>query len=78
MVDAIGIKNYAYNNQLKDDADVAPYSYLAVMGHTFIERCYVLDNLTPIMNINVVGFLISFIIWTVFVSHFRKEQSYPV
>ena len=74
MVDGYDISRYAYNRfQVHPDKEKPTNTYQSIMGHTFIQRCFVLDNLIPVMNINVIGYLFSFLIWTLFVSHFRKN-----
>lgn len=48
------------------------------MGHTFIERCYVLENLIPFMYVDTIAFFVMFLVWLLFVTNLRKEQSFPV
>lgn len=50
----------------------------AVMSHTFMERCEVIQKLSPIMVMSTLAMFGVFIAWLLCVFRFRKDQVFIV
>ena len=48
------------------------------MDHQFIQRCYIFDNLVPLIGFVTFLFVVLLAIWVVFVYNLRKDQAFPV
>ena len=48
------------------------------MDHQFIQRCYIFDNLVPLIGFVSFIFVVILAIWIVFVYNLRKDQAFPV
>ena len=67
----------SYSFSASDEGVRSPV-YIGSIEHHFSQKCYVFDNLLPLLDISTVAFMIMFLVWVMLVYNLRKEQSFPV